>query len=140
MPIVIGAAAVALLLVAGLAVWWFALRGETPEEGLEEWFEARTCEEAVERMTGSVKQALQDEIDSGDEDGVCASFADYASEYDVESVDERGDRATIKVEGTQYYDGSDESVPDEQEFSATFDLRRIDGEWLVSDIDWPDDD
>ncbi len=140
MPIVIGAAAVVVLLVAGLAVWWFALRSETPEEGLEEWFSARSCEEAVERMTGSVKQTLQDEIDTGDEDGVCAAFTDYSMEYDVESVDERGDRATIKVDGTQYYDGTDENVPDEEEFSATFDLRRIDGEWLVSDIDWPDDD
>ncbi|RHW27385.1 hypothetical protein D0Z08_09560 [Nocardioides immobilis] len=138
MPIVIGAAAVAVLLVAGLAVWWFALRGETPEEGLEEWFSAGSCEEAADRMTGSIKQMLEDQID--DEGGICAAFTDYSIEYDVVSVDENGDRATVKIEGTEYYDGTDETVPDEEEFSATFDLRRIDGEWLVSDIHWPDDE
>jgi|GEM_PF-4754297 len=139
LPVLIGGA-VALLLVVGVGVWWFMLRGETPEKGLEEWFEARTCEEAIDRMTGSVKQLVQDEIDSGDEGGVCASFPDYSAEYDVVSVEEDGDRATIKVEGTHYYDGTDENVPDEDEFSATFDLSRVDGEWLVSDIEWPDDE
>ena len=138
LPILIGSG-VALLVVVGLGVWWFMLRGETPEEGLEEWFDARTCEDAIERMTGSVKEQAQEQLDSG-EDGLCTSYSDYTAEYDVVSVDEDGDRATIKVEGTHYYDGTDESIPDEQELSATFDLARIDGEWLVSDIDWPDDD
>jgi hypothetical protein len=122
--------------LVGVGVWWFLLRADSPEEVLEKWFAARSCEDAAEWMTGAAADSIEAEIELGDESGLCATFADYASEYNVEDADERGDRATLTVEGVQHYDGSDESVPDERDFNATFDLRRIDGEWLVSNIDW----
>lgn len=138
-PILVGVAAL-VLLVVGLGVWWFALRGETPEDGLEEWFDARSCEAAADRMTGPAAEMIQAEIDAGDDSGFCTSYAEYASDYTVASVDDRGDRATIEVDGTQHYDGSDESIPDERDFSATFDMRHLDGEWLVSNVQWTYDD
>lgn len=127
---------VVLLLVVGALGWWFLLRSESPEDGLEEWFAARTCEAAADRMTGPAEETIQAELDAGDGSELCSTFGDYASEYEVTSVDERGDRATVEVEGTQYYDGSNESTADERDFTAVFDLRRVDGEWLVSNLEW----
>jgi len=134
---------VALLLLGGAAVWWFLLRDATPEDVVatpedvvEELFATRTCEAAVDLMTGAAAESTQAEIDAGVDSAFCTTYGDYSSAYDVTSVDERGDRATVEIEGTQHYDGSDESEPNEQDFAAVIDLRRIDGEWLVSNVEW----
>jgi hypothetical protein len=127
-----------LLVLVGAALWWFVLRGEAPEDAVDDFFAARSCEEAAALTTGTAADQIQTEIDRGNDSRLCPAYADFSFDYDVTSSDERGDRATIEVEGTQHYDGSDESVEDQQDFSATFDLRRIEGEWLISNINWPD--
>lgn len=127
---------VVILALVGAGTWWFLLRGGTPEDAVDELFATRTCEDAADLMTGTAADEMQTQIDETSEAGLCAIYGDLSSDYDVTSVDERNDRATVKVEGTQHYDGSDESVPEEQDFTAVIDLRRIDGEWLISDLDW----
>lgn len=132
---------VVLLLAAGaFGWWWLVLRAESPEEGVEKWFAARSCEAVADRVTGPAEEFIDAEMSYGDDSSFCTSFPDYASEYDVESVDERGDRATVEVDGTQHYDGSDESIADERDFTATFDLRRVEDAWLVSNVEWTYDD
>ena len=64
------------------------------------------------------------------------SKIEYSSSYEVTASEERGDRATVEVEGTQHYDGPSEDIADERDFTAVFDLRLVDDEWLVSNIVW----
>lgn len=137
--LLIAAAAVVLLLVAGAATWWLALRGESPEEGVERWFDAGSCEDLADRSTGPALEEIQAQIDLG-EDGGCPTFEEYSWEYEVTSSEENGDSATIEVEGTQFHDGPNEDEPDEQDFSAEIDLRHVDDEWLVSRADMSYDD
>ncbi len=126
----------ALLLVVGAGVWWFLLRGGTPEDTVDEFFAAHSCEDAAELLTGAAAEQVQTEIDLGDDSTLCPTYGDYTSEYDVTEADDRGDRATVEVNGTQHYDGIDEAVADQRDFTAVFDLRRVDGEWLVSNVNW----
>jgi hypothetical protein len=127
---------VLLLVVAGVGVWWFLLRGESPEDGVDKWFAARSCRAFADRMTGTALHDLQPELDAGSDSDFCSSLPDFSEDYDITSVDERGDRATVDVKGTQHYDGSDDSIADERDFTVKLDLRLIDGEWLVSNADW----
>ncbi len=130
---------VLLLVVAGTATWWLALRGQSPEDGVEKWFDARSCEDLAERSTGPALEEIQAGIDLGD-GGWCATFQEYSWDYQVTSSEERGESATVEVEGTQQYDGPLEDEPDEQDFTAEIDLRLVDDEWLVSQADLSYDD
>jgi hypothetical protein len=87
-------------------------------------------------MTGTALEQLQPELDLGQDSSFCATFPDYKSDYEVKSVDERDDRATVEVEGTQHYDGNDDSIADTRDFSVVIDLEQVDGKWLVSNFTW----
>ena len=135
-PVLVAAAAGVVLVVGGALLWWVLTRGESPEDAVEDWFAARSCKAVADRMTGTALEQLQPELDLGQDSSFCATFPDYKSDYEVKSVDERDDRATVEVEGTQHYDGNDDSIADTRDFSVVIDLEQVDGKWLVSNFTW----
>jgi hypothetical protein len=126
--------AVVLLIVAAGAVGWVFLRGETPEDAVDDLFDAESCEEEIDHVTGEQAAVIQNLLDSNDP--FCVNYGEYDSEPETVRVVEDGDQATAVVKGTTQYTGDDESVPDEQPFSAVLELRRADGDWRVSHVDF----
>lgn len=125
-----------LLVLAGAAVWWVVLRGGSPEETVKEWFGARSCEDEAELVTGAAADFLFEKMDAGPDDDYCATYADYRSDFEIDNVSVEGSSATVTAHGTQRYIGDDDSKKGPpRDFSTSFRLRLIDGEWLISNAD-----
>ncbi|CAM3988148.1 DUF2510 domain-containing protein [Smaragdicoccus niigatensis] len=138
LPLILGlvAAVVAMVGIGGGAAAYLLTRGPSPEDVVQQWLVAKTCEEEKKLVTGKELDRVQANLNSHDDEITC-DYSDWDySDYTVDSSNIDGSDAKFTVTGTWHYRGTDPDADKEGGFEIHMQLTKLDDGWKIKGMQW----